>query len=372
MPRTYRLPTLFTLLLLTGCAEKNSLGVLGDASSGGSITTSETAAPTGGTDSTSPGETSETSEAGDSAVTTSAATDSTDGGLIIIPDLGPRAMCDCAADQLCVQSKGVDSWYFVCAVPPAGCDPADLCTQACATACAVPPPLSNNCDEAEPPSHLDCHGGADGYTCSPWAENCLAGEKCVPRPPFDMRCEPIAENPAGLGEPCSAPSDDGGPDTCVQGAGCRDFDAALDSPVCVAHCTGTAADPVCPAGTGCLVEQWGMLAVCLATCDPLAQDCAAGHVCVPGLDGFVCLDQPPGVGGPALDTCNGLEACDPGLLCFDATQVPGCADNVSSCCTPYCDLQAPACDLPGTTCMPLFAEDEAPEGAENVGVCRAA
>jgi hypothetical protein len=367
LPRIIRLSSYFALLLLPACFEKVSLGSLDETSTGstgGATRGSTDPTPTG-----DPGDVTTTGATETTATTaTTADTDTTGQGFIVSPDLGFVKMCDCPDDMLCVQSHGIDSWFFVCALPPAGCDPADPCSQACATACAMPPPLPEMCDGREPPLFLDCDDAA-GFACSPWAENCPAGSKCVPHPDAPtIECEPIVERPAALGEPCVGPIDDTDLDTCAQGAGCWGFNPTTQQNVCVAHCTGTVAEPVCPPDTACLLDPDGYVAVCLPTCDPLLQDCGAGLACVPGVDAFVCVADLSGAGGQAQAGCADLDLCDPGLLCFDGTMVPDCVGS-KTCCTPYCDLDDRSCSVPGTTCEPLFAEGQAPPGADNVGVC---
>lgn len=373
MPRIFHRSSYLVLLLLPACVEKNSLGSLD--SSGDATTTvgvgsiGETTAPPEDPTTTSSTGTGDPSDITTSALTETSAAESstTEKTFIVFPDGGAVSECDCADDMLCVQSHGIDSWFFVCAIPPPGCDPADPCSQACATACAVPPPLPGMCDGREPPQFLDCDDAA-GFECSTWAENCPAGSKCVPHPfDPDIRCDPIVERPAEPGEPCTGPLGATMTDSCVAGSGCWGFDPVTQDPVCAVHCTGTLADPVCPPATDCRVDPMGFVAVCLPTCDPLLQDCGAGQSCAPGLEAFVCVEDVSASGGEALDSCVDDDFCDPGLLCLEDDVVPGC--DSKSCCTPYCDLEAPTCTVPGTTCKPMFDQGQAPPGAEDVGVC---
>lgn len=327
---------------------------------------SETSAGPGGTAAVTDSNLGDTTTTGATGSTTEVST--SDGHFIILPDPEPL-VCNCAEDQLCVVSVSAH-WYLTCAVPPAGCDPADMCTAACASACVDAPPLPTNCAEEEPPEWVLCTPGF-AFECSTWAENCPAGEKCVPGEDIlgGLDCQPLVEPAAAIGELCSGPLDgEDVVDTCVQGAGCWGHDPVTNETVCVAHCTGTPTDPGCPPDTGCMITDQGKIAVCLPSCDPLVQDCGIDSKCVLGVEDFVCVRDEIN-SKPAPGKCKDTTGCDPGLACFDSEQLPGC-DNAAFCCTPYCDLGAPDCEA-GLTCVPMFAEGEAPPDAADVGACAA-
>jgi hypothetical protein len=105
-----------------------------------------------------------------------------------------------------------------------------------------------------------------------------------------------------------------------------------------------------------------------AYCDPLLQDCADGDTCVP-LDGaFECAADESGATGSWGDPCDFLNACDPGLFCADGSDV-ACPAGLDTCCTWFCDVDAPAGICGGSECVAFFPEGEAPPGYEAVGYC---
>jgi hypothetical protein len=267
--------------------------------------------------------------------------------------------CDCPEDKICVAAPGIECPIDACALPPAGCDPADLCSQACATACFAAPPLPDGCERGQPPPWW-VHCSYDyGGPCTPWAENCPDGEKCVVNQ-FGSMCAPVDPQPIPVGELCEVALES---DPCVAGALCSATDPETGMPVCEETCKGTAEQPVCPDGDGCRYAYWQEPALCLPVCDPLGPPCADGAVCVPGLTGFVCVAQLSVLPGDLHTACSVPEHCDAGLTCF----MPGCLDG-TRCCTPYCDLGAPTCP-PDHTCVPLPWPGDAPSGWAHVGVC---
>lgn len=131
-------------------------------------------------------------------------------------------------------------------------------------------------------------------------------------------------------------------------------------------CSGTDDDPVCDAGSSCLNAYENSVALCLALCDPLLQDCEPGLGCHYNFyaETFNCWPGEVAEGDP----CPGFpDDCAPGLVCLSSDVVPLCADD--SCCTAFCDLDSPVCATPGTECTSLFEVDMAPVGFETVGVC---
>jgi len=102
-------------------------------------------------------------------------------------------------------------------------------------------------------------------------------------------------------------------------------------------------------------------------CDPLFPDCGPGEACYP-LDGaFVCAIDVSGGDGVALEPCEFVNVCNPGLACADAGAMPSCIGALG-CCTPYCDLDA-ANPCSQGVCTPYFAPGTAPAGFEAVGWC---
>jgi hypothetical protein len=274
--------------------------------------------------------------------------------------------CECADDELCTFSIDLDAGSVDCVVPPTGCDPADLCSEACADACADKTPLPLACDEQPAPPWLQCPGAL--FECSLWAQNCPEGEKCaaVQEPEPGLQCVPVSGAPVGVGEPCAYGSPPNMLDNCEAGAVCFGFDPDMQQLVCVPHCSDD--EPACPGDTVCAVAA-DTFNFCAPSCDPLASDCAAGTMCLLVGDAFVCVLDASGDEGEMLDACPFVNACHPGLACLPAEDVPGCEHT--TCCTPYCDLEAPACELPDSSCVSLYDVLEVEPLAEHtqVGVC---
>lgn len=213
--------------------------------------------------------------------------------------------------------------------------------------------------------------------CDTFAQDCPTDEKCTPWANDGgntwnaVRCAPIAEEPAGLGEPCTMEdSPVSGIDTCELGMMCWDVDPDTLEGTCIALCGGSPEEPECREGTECQLSADGPLALCLATCNPLADDCGEGQQCVPVNAEFRCVAQaetPLGYGEP----CMFVNDCGSGLTCLDGA-VSECAG--AACCTSFCDVSDgdpnPACPdaANGQVCASWYA-DVPPEGYENVGVC---
>lgn len=212
--------------------------------------------------------------------------------------------------------------------------------------------------------------------CDTFAQDCPEGEKCVAYASSSggldaQKCVPVVGDlPAG------SPCDYGGPveatDDCDASSACwlvEEVDGELMG-VCMAFCQGTIDQPSCADQQSCLVAFDGSLSLCVDDCDPFAQDCAASLT-----SGLACHFNEyehtfncwlgPDTEGQACDPL--LDSCAPGLVCLAAEQLPMCAD--AACCTAWCDLGNPSCAMPGTACTPYFEPNEAPQGAENLGVC---
>jgi hypothetical protein len=207
--------------------------------------------------------------------------------------------------------------------------------------------------------------------CSTWEENCAEGQKCMPFSEGgsgwdDLKCVPLAPDPQAPGEPCEVEGDsNSGIDDCAMHSMCFSVDDDNEG-VCVPMCTGTPDAPVCPDGTACLLTD--VLSLCLPTCDPLLQNCAAGDQCAPlGLD-FLCVPDASGGQGAVFDACEFVNGCDPGLACLTPEAAPQCEGDLG-CCMPFCDLEAPPDCPPATECVPWFEEGQAPAGLASVGVC---
>jgi hypothetical protein len=217
--------------------------------------------------------------------------------------------------------------------------------------------------------------------CDPWAQDCPPGEKCAPYANDGggswnaLKCVPVMENPAGVGEPCFVVGNGvSGIDNCELGAFCWDVDEQNNG-VCVAQCIGSPEAPTCPdpEKTFCALTGDGVLSLCLAYCDPLAQDCQnEGDACIgnPSGDGFLCVLDASGEEGQAHDPCEYANACDPGLICLIATAATECYEMAPGCCEPFCDLTEPnTCPGAGQLCNSYYEEGTAPPGQEHVGYC---
>lgn len=222
------------------------------------------------------------------------------------------------------------------------------------------------------PCTLECDPYIPDSCCNP-QEKCSAWAAGGGGSWNAVKCVTVDADPDQPGEPCTAVgSGASGIDSCEQGAMCWSVDAKTLVGVCVALCTGSPDDPVCPEGTACGIFNDGVLNLCLPDCDPLIQDCPVDELCIPPRDPpaehFVCVDDASGDMGKAFDPCEFVNVCDKGLACLDSDNSAMCDGRVLGCCLPFCDLAFPVC--PGdTTCVPWYAMGMRPLGLEDVGVC---
>jgi len=219
--------------------------------------------------------------------------------------------------------------------------------------------------------------------CDPWAQDCPRGEKCVPAscPPSlgftRTACRPIADDPVPVGSPCTAQDDVwSGIDDCELGSVCSFLDDALEG-TCVAQCTGSEANPQCPAGHSCDVGFDGTATLCLPECDPLAPACGAEQTCAhgdaaagPNFEHFVCQSTATtfaiGEYGHGCDLWGNL--CAPGLACVWEGHVPTC--EASQCCTVLGELASPPpCPSLWQTCIAAYPDGDAPMGLEDLCYC---
>jgi len=211
--------------------------------------------------------------------------------------------------------------------------------------------------------------------CSVAEQDCPEGEKCTPwandgGPVWTAaRCGPIVDDPAGLGEPCTVEgSPVSGFDDCQLGAMCFAVDPRTLQGTCVALCDED--DPSsCPDGEVCVAHDDYQPYVCLPRCDPTEPSaCAADESCRPIGEELLCV---PTVTLPEGLPCGTAEQhCAVEQACVSADALADCAEP--ACCTAWCDLSAPAPDLPcaatpGEVCRPYF--DMPPTGYEHVGAC---
>ena len=216
--------------------------------------------------------------------------------------------------------------------------------------------------------------------CSVWDQDCPAGEKCMPWANDGgvtwnaTKCTPLDEAPGAPGDSCTVEgSGVSGIDSCQASAMCWNVDGETNEGTCLGFCAGSQESPVCDdPTTTCSITNDGVLILCLPDCDPLLQDCAEGEGCFGIQGGYVCAPDASGEMGTYGDPCEALNVCDPGLECSPAATVPGCTGSLG-CCSPYCDTEAmDPCpgEAGGQECVPAFAENDAPPGYEDVGVCQ--
>ena len=225
------------------------------------------------------------------------------------------------------------------------------------------------CADTPDPGNVDC---------DVWGQDCPEGQKCMPYANDGgtawnaLKCTPVVPNPDQPGEPCVVELDPySGFDSCEEGAMCWDVDPETNEGVCLAMCTGSRVDPMCAPGFYCPLLADGTIILCHPLCDPLAQDCPPDERCVPdsgGHDGFwECVPASSG-DGQYGDPCS--LHCAQGLACVGSKYVPGC--QADSCCTPWCSTSTPdPCPGEGQACVPWYDEGDAPEGYEDLGLCRA-
>jgi hypothetical protein len=225
-------------------------------------------------------------------------------------------------------------------------------------------------------------GGGISFECDLFAQDCPAGEKCMPWANDGgsswnaTRCSPIANNPGQPGDECTVEgSGTSGIDDCDLGSMCWDVDSETNMGVCVQMCTGDSSNPICEdPSTTCTIANDGAIVLCLPVCDPILQDCPQGQACYPVADDWVCGPDASGEMGGYGDPCEFINVCDPGLICLGASATPNCQGAIG-CCTEVCDLTDPAGDgqctgaPQGQTCQAWYEEGSAPPGYEDVGAC---
>ena len=208
-------------------------------------------------------------------------------------------------------------------------------------------------------------GGGAAFECDIFAQDCPEGEKCMPWANDGgsawnaTRCSPIEGDPGQPGDACTVDgSGVSGLDNCDIGGMCWDVDPEVLTGFCVALCS--IGDVPCPDANSCVIANDGALAVCLPTCDPLAQDCDGGHGCYPFRNGdtsFACVPE-----GLLVEVGQQVPPmCPPGSTDVDGALLASCDDDAEVCCATFCDPAAPVCEGE-LVCSPL--EDE-----PSVGLC---
>ncbi len=204
----------------------------------------------------------------------------------------------------------------------------------------------------------DCGRDLPAIDCDLLAQDCPPGNKCSSNGDVTF-CAPLDPSPGVPGDACTITAK--GVDSCAAGSFCW-----VDK-VCHAICSPDA-DPSCPPGQACINGD-GLAQLCVASCNPLIQDCPEGQECViPSSNLPVCAPDISGAGGEPGDVCEFTNGCDPGNQCDQTDSVPACAG--SSCCAPFCDASLPVTTCPmGQTCLIFYAAGTAPAGLENLGTC---
>ncbi|MEM7159435.1 MAG: hypothetical protein AAF799_41740 [Myxococcota bacterium] len=218
--------------------------------------------------------------------------------------------------------------------------------------------------------------GADD--CNQFTQDCPPGEKCMPWDDSGgtawnaTRCVTIADDPGAPGDPCTVEGvGNSGIDDCELGTMCWDVDPFTLTGVCAPLCSGSVDSPACEdPNRYCWISADAAVVLCLPLCHPLAGDCPAEQGCYANTPGWRCAPSSSSGEGVYGASCEFIDECEPGLVCIQASTVPGCGDS-GGCCSEPCDLDAPDCPHAGegVTCVPWYDPGTAPPGFENVGVC---
>lgn len=229
---------------------------------------------------------------------------------------------------------------------------------------------SDDTDSSDSTSILMPDDTSPDTACDPFAQDCPEGEKCVPYAStggnWDAnKCVPITGDKQP-GETCSYGGVVEATDDCDASSHCWDVmnvDGELMG-VCTPFCKGSPDDPQCPEMTSCLIANEGTITLCVATCDPVAQDCPEGMLCVEGNPLPLCIFTGGGDEGIGMP-CDQIAQCPSGTVCMSAAVLPECP--ATACCAQFCSLEDPSCLQEGAECVPFL--DELPPGYEDVGVC---
>lgn len=223
-------------------------------------------------------------------------------------------------------------------------------------------------------------GGPVGGECDPLAQDCPEGAKCTAYGLKEgdewnaNKCVQVGGEGVA-GDDCQVDAGESifsGLDNCAAGYICLNTDMNGQNGFCVEFCNQDMACPNTSGGEGlCIPANEGKLPICLATCDPLQQDCPGNQGCYGDLEGppFICFSPDTGDNtGMDGSTCEFTNSCLPGFFCGAAGTVDGCDPQSTGCCTPFCAIDegdGPCAEA--ESCVPFFADP--PPGTENVGVC---
>jgi hypothetical protein len=225
----------------------------------------------------------------------------------------------------------------------------------------------------------DMQGGGQ---CELVVDDCMDSNlKCMPYsdgpgPADGTSCCPLDPTPVSFGERCHMQEMIGSClDDCPAQSWCMVDDLDTLEGYCQPFCDIEAAD-ACPVDELCmpLFENVGTVTVpmCIARCDPLQQDCESkgrpGWVCIPTgpqAPEFACLPKTGPTAKLEYESCLVASDCTPGLMCSPGALVLGCED-LSSCCTRYCDInEANPCTM-GNECESM---NSPVPGLEHIGLC---
>jgi hypothetical protein len=234
------------------------------------------------------------------------------------------------------------------------------------TGAADEDPLAEESSGGEEGLETGDEGGGETM-CSPSAQDCAEGEKCViwwndPLGEAPNVCRPVMGT-GQSGDDCVLNAD--GSDTCDVGLGCEVLsleEGGSGTGMCLGLCES---DADCEATDG-ICAYWNY---CYDTCHPLAPECPDGWVCELTADhGYGCMPDWSGDQGAYGDPCSGLGTCNPGMACLwnGSVDMPGCESQ--PCCSYYCDLTAEESICEGTEVCVQDLHDPPPEYA-NVGFC---
>lgn len=209
------------------------------------------------------------------------------------------------------------------------------------------------------------------------ADACGDGERCVswncnldPNPSQawdDSNCRKIGKKK--LGQECKRPWESSVENHCGKGMVCWSR--------CRETCQGDREKPTCSnKKEACMLSNFGFVAACLPTCDPLKPDCEdTAPACIPNghlNNAFVCAPGGREKLGKYGDPCKTLNQCAPGHYCIESRFVDHKKCKGDHCCTEYCDTKnkGESCSQEDARCVPFYGDaNKAPKGYERVGIC---
>lgn len=216
--------------------------------------------------------------------------------------------------------------------------------------------------------------------CDIWNPGaCPEGEKCTAYATsgtsWDANKCVMVQGNGQPGDDCTAT--DGNPvsgnDDCAKGSMCWNIDPDTTTGYCIEFCTD--AGLLCTDDLVCIVQNDGVLPLCVPLCDPLlaGADCPqTGDLCIPDPTetGFVCMRDVSGGNGFYGAACETHDSCNQGLFCATAEHVPDCQGS-DRCCSEFCEInQTNTCAgmAQGQTCLTWY-EDPGPPMWDRVGFC---